>query len=243
MRGNFFCAILLLGSLFGFAQAPADTTAANQKTIYFFSGLGADPSPFTNLDLPGYRKVFISWIPPLPDESLAHYAGRIKSQITDKNPRIVGLSFGGVVAVEVAKQMPVDKMVLISSAKTSDELNRVNSFFMRAGMYRIIPGVLLKHTNFLTYSYFGARSEMDKKELAHLLRNTDISLFRWGLKSIAYWDNKEVPQRTIHIHGTADRVIAYKRIQPDYRIEGGGHLMVFNRADTVSKIIMNYFRD
>jgi hypothetical protein len=243
MKLGFFSIILLLNSFFAFCQGSMHTAEKPQKTIYFFSGLGADSSPFVNLKLPGYHKVYISWIPALPDESIADYAARIKSQITVENPCIVGLSFGGVVAVEVSKQMKVDKMVLISSAKTKDELNQMNQFFMRLGLYRIIPGLLLKQTNFLTNSYFGARSENDKKALLKLLRGTDISLFRWGLKSIAYWDNKEAPERTIQIHGTADKVIAYGRGRPDYSIKGAGHLMVFNKADTISKIIMNYFKD
>lgn len=243
MKVSLFSILLLWGSFFAFSQTPDDTTEENQKTVYLFSGLGADSTPFVNLKLPGYRKVYISWIAPLPDESLTDYAGRIKSQVTAKNPCFIGLSFGGVIAVEVSKQMEVDKMVLISSVRTKEELNQMHCFFMRMGLYRIIPGILLKQANFLTYSYFGARTEKDKKALMHLLRGTDISLFRWGLKSIAYWDNTEIPERTIQIHGTADRVIAYKRVRPEYSINGGGHLMIFNRADTIGKIIMNYFND
>ncbi|HVI47988.1 MAG TPA: alpha/beta hydrolase [Chitinophaga sp.] len=194
-----------------------------------------------NLKLPGYRKVYVSWIPALTGESLTQYAGRIKSQITVKNPYIIGLSFGGIVAVEVSKQIDVEKMVLISSVRTKDELNKMQFFFMKLGLYRIIPSSLLRRANFLTYSYFGARSLPDKKALKKLLQATDVSFFRWALKSIAYWDNKVAPQKTIQIHGTADRVIASRLVHPDYRIKGGGHLMVFNKADTISKIIMNYF--
>lgn len=238
-----FSIILLLGSFYGFSQVPEDTTQDKQRTIYLFSGLGADSTIFVNLKLPGYHKVYISWISPLPDESLTHYAERIKSQITVKNPYVIGLSFGGMVAVEVSKQIEIDKMVLISSARTKNELNRVQSFFMRLGLYRIIPGSLLRHTNFLTYRYFGTKSPKDKKALMELLQHTDITFFRWALKSIACWDNKEAPERTIQIHGTADRIIASRLVHPEYRIKGGGHLMVFNKADTISKIILNYFHD
>ncbi len=237
-----FFVLLMFSSLSGASQAPMET-AKEQKTIYFFSGMGADSSVFKNLKLPGYHKVYISWIPALPDESITEYAGRIKSQITAPNPYLIGLSFGGIVAVEVSKQIAVEKMVLISSVRKKEDLNKVQFFFMRLGLYRIIPGVLLRRTNFLTNSYFGARSQKDKKELKKLLQNTDISFFRWALKSIAHWDNIESPERTIQIHGTADRVIASRLVHPDYRIKGGGHLMVFNKADTISKIIRHYFRD
>ena len=243
MKKTFFI-ILLFSSLSEFAHSSENLNIESQKTIYFFSGIGADSSAFANLQLPGYRKVYINWIPALPNETLTHYAGRIKSQITVKNPYIVGLSFGGIVAVEVAKQIEVDKMVLISSARTKDDLNRFQAFFMRLGLYKIIPGSFLRHTNFLTYSYFGAKSPKDKKALMKLLKCTDISFFRWALKNIACWSNMEEPQRTIQIHGTADRIIAYRLVRhPDYTIKGGGHLMVFNKADTISKIIVNYLGD
>jgi len=237
---------VILGSLFMFsslavgAQTPQDAAKKEQKTVYLFSGLGADSSIFMNLKLPGYHKVYITWIPALPKESISQYAGRIKSQITVENPDIIGLSFGGIVAVEVAKQIKVDKMVLISSVRTKRELNRVQFFFMKLGFYRIIPGALIQRTNFLTYQYFGARSPKDKKALTKLLAQTDVSFFRWALRSIAYWDNEVAPERTIQIHGTADRVITSRLVHPEYRIKGGGHLMVFNKADTISKIITHY---
>ncbi|WP_343667971.1 alpha/beta hydrolase [Chitinophaga sp.] len=196
-----------------------------------------------NLKLPGYHKVYITWIPALPNESLTQYAGRIKSQITVENPYFIGLSFGGIIAVEVSKQIRVEKMVLISSVRTKSELNKLQFFFMKLGLYRIIPGPLIKRANFLSYRYFGAKSPNDKKALTKLLQDTDVTFFRWALKGIAYWDNKEVPERTIQIHGTADRVIISRLVHPDYRIKGGGHLMILNRADTISKIIRNYFRD
>ena len=239
IKAKFLSVLLLWVSISTFSQPAQGTT--QEKTVYIFSGLGADSIPFANLKLPGYRKVYISWVTPLQDESLSDYAGRIKDQITTKDPYIIGLSFGGILAVEVSKQISVHKMVLISSAKTSDELNPAQFFFMRIGLYRIIPGFLLKQTNFLTYGYFGAHSDGDKKALLKLLQSTDISLFRWGLKSIALWDNKVAPERTIQIHGTADKVIAARRVKPDYSIEGGGHLMILNRADTISKIILHYF--
>lgn len=243
MKAVFFALVLLAVNIPVFSRDAESVAGKQHRTIYFFSGLGADSSAFGNLDLPGYRRVHISWIPPLPDESLAHYAGRIKSQITEEDPYIIGLSFGGIVAVEVARQMTVHKMALISSARTRDNIDRMQSFFMKLGLYRIIPGSLLKHTNFLTHSYFGAHTEKDKKALLKLLQGTDISFFRWGLKSVADWDNREITARTIQIHGTADKVIAYRLSHPDYSINGGGHLMVFNKADTISHIILQYFND
>ena len=232
----------MFSSLLVGAQTPQNAPKKEQKTVYLFSGIGADSSIFMNLKLPGYHKVYITWIPALPNETLTQYAGRIRSQITVEDPYFIGLSFGGIIAVEVSKLVRVEKMVLISSVRTKSELNKFQFFFMKLGLYRIIPGPMIKRANFLSYRYFGVRSENDKKALTKLLKDTDVTFFRWALKGIAYWDNKEVPERTIQIHGTADRVITSRLVHPDYRIKGGGHLMVLDKADTISKIILNYFR-
>jgi len=246
LRRNGICLLLLLAANSGtptFAETDKDSIGTTEKTIYLFSGLGADESPFGNLNLPGYKMVPVTWISPIPNETLSHYAERIRSQIKVQNPYVIGLSFGGVVAVEVAKLMDVEKMVLISSVKTKYNLNPIQNFFMKLGIYKILPGSFLRQTNFLTNSYFGAKTERDKHTLLNMLKDTDISLFRWGLKSIAHWDNITPPDRTIHIHGTSDKVIAYRYTKPDYSIKGGSHLMVYNRADTISKIILQYFED
>ncbi|SFW77800.1 alpha/beta fold hydrolase [Chitinophaga sancti] len=235
-----FVGFCMLTSLLVKGQIPKDTAHKAQKTVYLFSGIGADSSIFMNLELPGYHKVYINWIPALRHETIEQYAARIRPQVTEENPDIIGLSFGGIVAVEVAKLVKVDKMVLISSVRTKNELNRIQFFWMKLGFYHLIPGALIQRTNFLTYRYFGAWSPNDKETLTNLLKDTDVNFFRWALKSIAYWNNKVPPERTIQINGTADRVITTRRVHPDYQIKGGGHLMVFNKADTISKIIVNY---
>lgn len=212
------------------------------KTIYLFSGLGADYRAFRHLDLPGYRKVYIQWVKPGRKESMAHYATRLCSQITTPNPILIGLSFGGMIAVEVAKQIPFEKIVLISSAKTKAELAAGSSLFFKWKLYKVIPGSILRQPNFLVNRLFGAETASDKQLLGEILEDTDVPFFRWAMDNIVNWDNETVPAHLIHIHGTADKIIPYQGGKADYSIEGGGHLMILNRADTINKIILDYLR-
>jgi pimeloyl-ACP methyl ester carboxylesterase len=71
--------------------------------VYFISGLCADKRAFSFLNLSFCEPVFINWIQPLKNESLSAYALRLKEQIRDDNPIIVGVSFGGMLATEMAK--------------------------------------------------------------------------------------------------------------------------------------------
>ena len=214
-----------------------------QQPIYMLSGLGADSQAFQNLHLPGYKLIYINWIPPEKAESMAHYASRLKSQITTPDPIIIGLSFGGMIAVEIAKQIPVRKLVLISSAKTKHDL-ATGSFFLfkNLRLYKIIPGSLLRKTNFMVNSLFGVKSEKDKKALAEILSINDPHFFRWAMDNILNWQNETIPPHLIQIHGTADKIIPYAAVKADYSIKGGGHFMVLSHADTISTIILDYLR-
>lgn len=227
-----------------------DTTGAKSNhpakdtlpVIYLFSGLGADYRAFQHLHLPGCRLVYVDWIRPERSESMAHYAGRIRSQIATADPVIIGLSFGGMIAVELARQMPVKKMILISSAKTKEDLAGGNALFFKWKLYKVIPGSFLKQPNFIANNLFGAISTEDKRILGEILEDSDPRFFRWAMDNIVHWDNEFIPPNLIHIHGTADKIIPYAAVKADYSIEGGGHLMVLNRADTISKIILDYIR-
>lgn len=73
------------------------------STIYIFSGLGVDERVFRYLDFSGMDVRFIHWIRPLPDESIKLYAQRLRQQIVTDKPILIGLSFGGIIAVEVGR--------------------------------------------------------------------------------------------------------------------------------------------
>jgi hypothetical protein len=97
------------------------------KNLYLFSGLGADKRIFQRLDLSGYAVNYIEWILPLEGETIEQYASRLLCQITAPNPTLIGLSFGGIMAIEVAKLMgikPGCSMEKPDSPKKSDPYSR-----------------------------------------------------------------------------------------------------------------------
>src|SRR5690554_6052070 len=90
--------------------------------IYLFSGLGVDQRVFDTINFDGLNAEFIDWINPLEKETITEYAARISRKISEKDVILIGLSFGGIIAIEVAKIIPVKKVILIASAKTKVEL-------------------------------------------------------------------------------------------------------------------------
>ncbi|MBC7650419.1 MAG: alpha/beta hydrolase, partial [Deinococcales bacterium] len=84
------------------------------QKVYFISGLGADKRSFSFLDLSFCEPIFISWLIPLSKETLVAYALRLRATITEPNPIIVGLSFGGMLVTEMAKNDATVTPIIIS---------------------------------------------------------------------------------------------------------------------------------
>ncbi len=150
------------------------------KSIYLFSVLGADQRVFEKLDFSGYSATFIQWIAPNKGESIAAYASRLCEQITTKDPILIGLSFGGIMAVEVAKQIAIEKVILIASVKTKDELPFYYRLAGKFHLHQLLPLSLLKKSNFLTNWFFGAASTADRLLLSQILEDTDPIFFKMG---------------------------------------------------------------
>lgn len=206
------------------------------KELYLFSGLGADKRVYEFLDLSAYKINYVDWIEPLPNESIEHYAGRLSGKIEKNNPILMGVSFGGLVAIEIAKRIPVEKIILISSAKTQKEIPAPRFQFMRKlQLHRFIPTHFIKNPNRITYWFFGVEKKWEKDLLRAIMRDTNIAFFRWAIDHIANWRNETLLDNAIHIHGTKDRLIPFTTA--DYKIEGGGHLMIINRAEEINDII------
>lgn len=207
------------------------------RQLYILSGLGADERVFQQIDFTPYIPVFIQWEIPDMQDTIEHYGKKLITQITSPDPVIIGLSFGGLMAIEIAKQINTDKVILISSAKNKYEIPYYFRLAGRSGLLRYMPIGLLKFPNFITSYFFGANSRHDRQILRQVLFDTDIRFLKWAIDKIANWKNTTILKNVTHIHGTSDRVLPYRYVKCDIAIVGGGHLMVLNKAKEIEKIL------
>ena len=207
------------------------------NTIYIFSGLGVDQRVFDNIDFGNLDVEFIDWIEPLKNESLDSYAKRIAQNLTVPNPTLIGLSFGGMVAVEISKILQTKKIVLIASAKTKSELPEIYQLAGKLKINKLIPNKLLKKQNCITNWFFGLETKSDKQLLKRILKDTNPNFLSWAINEILNWKNEEEPSHCFHIHGNKDRIIPIHNIKADFVIENGGHFMTVNKAEEIERII------
>lgn len=207
------------------------------KELYLFSGLGADERAFSLLDFSNSAPTFIKWIPPLEKEPIEDYATRLLDQIKTKKPILIGLSFGGLMAVEVAKQIETEKVILISSAKTKFEIPFYFRFSGQLRLHKFLPTNLLKASNFITNWFFGATSKFEKQLLKEILRDTDPTFLIWAIEQLTHWKNQTKPKNIVHIHGTADRILPLCFVERAKIIKNGGHLMTLSKSKEMNIVL------
>jgi pimeloyl-ACP methyl ester carboxylesterase len=206
--------------------------------VYFISGLAADKRVFKYIQLPsGCEAVFLDWITPQKDDTLVSYALRLASTINKEEPfALVGLSFGGMLATEIAKQYKPAATILISSIPLSKELPGYFKMAGKVGLHKIVPISLLK-SSAATKRFFTREKNADKKLLWEIINESDTGLIRWSVDAILNWQNEIVPQKLWHIHGTRDEILPVKFTHPTHTIPKHGHMLVMTAADAVNDLL------
>lgn len=217
-----------------------NVSASDDTTIiYLFPGQGSDYRIYNNISWPGgYDTIHMHF--PVPDkgESLKQYAFRFIPLIdTGTNFILIGMSLGGMICTELADTINPKKVILIASAKNSDELPWHYTFQKSIRLNRVVP----KKTMKTGAVYLQPIVEPDSRE------NLDFFRSMLGIKDPAYmkrtvdmiinWERTEYDSSIIHIHGDCDNTIPLKNVQADYIIKKGSHMMVYTRADEISKIL------
>lgn len=213
------------------------------KTIYCISGLGADERSFSKLKINGYTLKVIPWILPHKQETMEHYAKRMRAGINEENPVLMGLSFGGMLCTEIARQIQVDKIIIISSIKSSCELPLWMKTVALFRLHKIVPLRSTRLTQPIQNRMLGVQTAEEKTLVAGLRREANLAYVNWAVHQAINWKNNWHHPRIYHIHGDKDKMFPIKHIKADYTIKNAGHFMIMNRADEVSACINSILQD
>jgi pimeloyl-ACP methyl ester carboxylesterase len=207
------------------------------KPIYCISGFGADEKVFSKLTFPGYDIHYIKWNIPEKNETPDAYAKRLIEQIHHNKPILIGLSFGGMMCIEIARQFPVEKIILISSIKSSHEKPLWMKLSQRLKMNKIFPMRSFRLIEPIEDYNLGLET-IEEKEIVHAYRRSINQYYTdWAIDVILNWKNDWVPKNLFHIHGKKDRIFPFKNVSADYLVASGGHFMIMNRFAEVNECI------
>ncbi len=212
-----------------------------EKThIYFVPGLAANKSIFEYVSLPQehFELHFLEWIIPLSiEESIEDYAKRMCEPIVHENPILVGVSFGGIMVQEMSKLINPKKVIIISSIKNRDELPNRLKLAQKTKAYKLFPTKVIQNIeNYDAYffnDFLKKRSELYKTYLSV----RDSKYLEWAIHNVLNWEQKTSLDNIIHIHGNKDEVFPFKHINNAIEVNNGTHIMILDKAKTISSIL------
>ncbi len=208
--------------------------------MYCMPGLGANPKIFKNISFPENRFElhYLEWKIPLSvDETLENYAYRMSKEIKHKKPVLLGVSFGGILSQEIAKIIPVHKLILISTVKTCYELPTRLRLIQMTNAYKLFPLKIVENLDEYKKYFLGDFLKKRAELYEMYLSVKDATYMKWALYNVLHWQQKTPPNNYVHIHGNNDHVFPSKHLKDFILIEKGTHIMILQKATLISEII------
>jgi pimeloyl-ACP methyl ester carboxylesterase len=199
--------------------------------VYLMPGLAASSLIFERIALPeeSFELFLLEWEIPLDTESLLDYARRMTDKIKHSNPILIGVSFGGILVQEMARCIPVKKVIIISSVKTNLEFPRRMKIAKTTKAYKLIPMSLILNIENLAKFSFGEKVNQRLRLYEKFLSVRDIRYLDWAIEQVILWERTVADTNVIHIHGDADDVFPIKYISNCIVVKGGTHIMILNK--------------
>lgn len=212
------------------------------RRVLLLTGMTPDSRIFQRL-LPSLPTAeIVSWIEPIRNESIPEYAARLASTIQSSEPVVVcGVSFGGIIARELAWRINAHTCVLISSIRSPDELPPwIRAIRRGAGIWNNWIFHLLGKFAFAIQNISCVPS------ITRIAKFTgeNGAWYRWATNSVLRWypsqQIDDVP--VVQIHGSDDTTFPLKFVHPNFVISGGGHTIALTHADEIATIICQLSR-
>lgn len=213
--------------------------------VYLIPGLGADRRLFNNLELVGHQVEYLD-LPVMPEEStLTDYAKHLSNKVDKALPHaLVGVSMGGMVAQELALLMDPTQTILISSWKGPQEMPPVIRALRGTHPERILTPVVLRRMLPLVRWQMGLSSAADIALFDAFIADTTLDQLKVQIAAVLAWEGTSQPgKHVVHIHGDSDRLMPLEHIANPVVVSDGGHFMVFNKGEAVSKLVLDALVD
>lgn len=210
--------------------------------IYFFPGLGADASLAPYHLLPGHEIHWVEW-PERFGSSWDEFIRELRKE-NDFAPgaAYAGISFGGLVALRLAREVKPDRIILIGSLSSYQAVSGL--FRLLSPFIGIIPSACFRMQwvpDLLIRYFFGIGKEDD---LALFHRMAD-PLPGWKAKrlvrmALSGGESKPAGVPILNIHGTDDRIIPIAKRSIDIEVPGGGHFISVTHSGQINEAISKW---
>jgi pimeloyl-ACP methyl ester carboxylesterase len=206
--------------------------------IYLIPGMTADFPVYSRILRLLPNAIVAEYISPESNETLVGYASRMASRIP-ANSFVAGVSFGGIVALEIARVLRPQGCILISSICKPAELPPWFRVWRALGGRRSNAFLETIGTAAALVSRFACTSSTIRvSELA----GAGGQWHRWATASVLDWqpdlEFKACP--LLQIHGSADSTFPIRYINPDLTVAGGRHALPISHPKETAAAIRSF---
>ncbi|MEO2051032.1 MAG: alpha/beta hydrolase [Allomuricauda sp.] len=203
----------------------------NKTHVYLMPGMAANPSIFDGISLPSdqFETHRLEWFVPDKGMSLPEYAQKMRSYIDAPSPVLLGVSFGGMLVQEMAKIMPTQKTIVVSSVKSKHELPKRMLFAKYTKVHKLLPTGLVNNVELLAKYAFGESVNKRLHLYEQYLSLRDKYYIDWSIDQIVNWDQEVPAANVVHIHGEKDTVFPISNIKDCIPVHNGTHTMIIHR--------------
>jgi len=216
----------------------------DKKIIYLISGQGSDYRIYKYFKFQNFDTVHIHYIIPEKNETMKSYAHKLAEQIdTTRRYSIIGVSLGGMLAVEMSEFLHPEEVIIISSAENRKELPYRYRFMKTIPINKLFGGGFLHKVAPLAQIIVEPDSKKERETCKSMLKNKNKVFMKRSIEMIIKWDRISNNSDIIHIHGDNDHTIPLRNVKnPDYIVKEGSHMMTLTNGKFIKSIIKSYLK-
>lgn len=182
--------------------------------------------------------VVVDFLPPEPRETLVSYSSRM-ADLIPKDAYIGGVSFGGIIALEISRLLRPRGCILISSIRHPCELppwfriwRPFGGGYCSAVLSTIGSAASLVPRSVRTDSTIRATKLASDRGAWH----------RWATAAVLDWKPEPLGDfcPILQIHGTGDTTFPMRYVHPDVSIPGGSHALPLSHPNEVAAAIRSF---
>ncbi len=201
--------------------------------IIMLPGLNGDPRVFAHQVAAFPGSIVVQWPVPLHVERLSEFAKRLARSLNPPMPcAVIGVSFGGIVAIELCKHLDARCCILIASSRDANGLPR--SIRLARSFTTAVPPAMISHALRAGWST-AAASLPGVQRRTRRLSPAQKHLQQWALRQL-FTCQLSRPRScpVVQIHGDSDHQFPAGVASADHVIRGGGHLITLTHSDEVN---------
>lgn len=206
--------------------------------IYAFGGLGTSERLFAKLDFGVHELHFIEFPIPKEAESLSTYIDQLSDKIDTSEPfMLLGFSFGGIFANELAHRLHPEKLILCSTFVDPNELPLKVKFVKWIQLYRWIPDSLYQYDNRISRFVLRLFGRGIQRLMVEIMKQAGPLMSKWSMRTVLPWNGRIPSGKTIRIHGLNERIIPINGLEKVDHALPGGHFLVLTHPKFVNKVL------